>query len=180
MRILGPIVHPFVLTMIANAKPQFPFGRTIRTQLVGDHDTGRSTLARQKFAYETLGSLGIAAFLHQNLQHKAILINGTPQKMLLALDRDNHFIQVPFVTKSRGTPTDRVGIGAAELLSPFPHRFVGDDDPSVSKHIFDHAKTEWKAIIQPHCLSDDLSGETMTVIKRAAWFGHASLISVKS
>ncbi len=100
MGILSPIVQTLVLTMIANGEANLSLCCTIRTQFVGDHDTWRSALTRQKFAHETLGSLGITPSLDKNIQHKAILINSAPKKVAFAVDRDNRFIKMPPITKA--------------------------------------------------------------------------------
>ncbi|OYR12261.1 hypothetical protein CEV31_3600 [Brucella thiophenivorans] len=54
-------------------------------------------MRREKLAHEPFGGLGIAAFLYKNLQHKAILIYRSPKEMAFTFDRNNHFIQMPYV-----------------------------------------------------------------------------------
>jgi len=39
--------------------------------------------------HQTLGRLGIAATLHQNLQDETVLIDGAPESVLLTADRNN-------------------------------------------------------------------------------------------
>ncbi len=46
----------------------------------------------------------------------------------------------PFLTKPWRTTTDTTGIASHELLSPFTHCLVGNDDPTESQHVLDHAK----------------------------------------
>ncbi|MCK4207275.1 hypothetical protein J3U99_21155 [Brucella pituitosa] len=79
--------------------------------------------------------------------------------------RNNDFIQVPFITKAWGTAMDFVGIASPELLSPFADRFVGNNDPPVGQHVFNHAKAQGKAELPPHSFGDDLGWKTMAVIK---------------
>jgi hypothetical protein len=49
-------------------------------------------LAFQQLAHQTLGCLGIATTLHQNVEDETILINGAPEPVLLAADRDHRLI----------------------------------------------------------------------------------------
>src|SRR5690606_34229224 len=114
----------------------------------GDHNPRCAALSRKKLAHETFGRLGIAAFLDQNLQHEAILINRSPKNVMLTFDRNNNLIQMPLVTKAWCPATDITGIGPSEFLGPFIHCLICDEYPAISQHIFDHAKAQWKAKIQ--------------------------------
>ena len=60
---------------------------------------------------------------------------------LRPFDHLNHFIQMPFITEAWCATTNTAGIGSPKLLRPFAHCLMRDDDPSISQHIFDHAKT---------------------------------------
>lgn len=97
-------------------------------------------MSREKLAHETLGSLGIAAFLDQNIYHETILINRSPKNVMLTFDRNDNLIQMPFVTKAWCAATNITGIGPSEFLSPFVHSLMCDEDPTISQHVFNHAK----------------------------------------
>lgn len=47
-------------------------------------------------------SLGVATGLRQILQNKAVLIHSAPQPMLLATDRNDDLVDVPFVAEPTG------------------------------------------------------------------------------
>ncbi|WP_093175735.1 hypothetical protein [Pseudovibrio sp. Tun.PSC04-5.I4] len=81
------------------------FRSTVRSQFVSDHPFGHGALLPQKIDKQTLRGLGIALFLKNFTEHMAVLINGAPQIIVLALDHDHHFIQKP-------------DIGSAGFLSP--------------------------------------------------------------
>lgn len=117
-------------------------------KLITHYNTGRIALTGQEFANEMLGSLGITAFLHKKVEHKTILINSAAQKMVHAFDGDNNFIQMSFITKTRGMASDFVSIVSSELLCPFPHCLMSDDDAAVSQLVFHHATAERKAVIK--------------------------------
>ena len=80
--------------------------------------------------------LGIPVALYQDFQYKTILIDGAPQPVFPASDRNNSFIKVPLVTKAWRTPADLVGVVPPELFRPCADRLVCDDDALVGKHVF--------------------------------------------
>jgi hypothetical protein len=57
-------------------------------------------LTAQQSAKEPLGCTLIAARLQQNIDHITILIHGTPKILLLAVDSDEEFVQIPGVTEA--------------------------------------------------------------------------------
>jgi hypothetical protein len=46
-------------------------------------------------------SVGIAPGLNENIEHDTILIDGTPEMVLHALDPDEDFVHVPLVPRPR-------------------------------------------------------------------------------
>ena len=68
-----------------------------------------------------------------------MLIHRAPQVMLLAVDFEEDFVQVPFVARLRAPPLERVRVSLAELATPLPDRFVADDDAAGREDLFDVA-----------------------------------------
>ena len=102
MRILRAIVQPLVLAMF-DAKIHLRPRRAIGAELVGDHDAGRLDGGFQELAHRPLRSAGVSTALNQDVEDESVLINSAPQPMLLAGDRDDDFVHVPFVaTSGRG------------------------------------------------------------------------------
>jgi hypothetical protein len=50
------------------------------------------------------------------------------------------------------------GVVSAEFLTPLPDRFVGNLDAALGQKIFDIAKAQLEAVVEPHGMTDDLSG----------------------
>lgn len=48
--------------------------------------------------------------------------------MMLTLDRQNDFVQKPFITTFCLLSAYVIGIGLPEFQSPLPYRFIGHDD----------------------------------------------------
>ena len=78
MRVLSSIVQIATLPMFNIRKP-LAFRHTVAPQFVGDEDTWHILQARQQPLEEALRCPGIAAALHQNVEHDAILVDGTPR-----------------------------------------------------------------------------------------------------
>ena len=77
-----------------------------------------------------LRSAGVSSTLDQDVEHETILIDRAPKPMLLAGDRDDDLIQMPFVAASRRALADLIGERLAELLPPQAHGLVGHANPA--------------------------------------------------
>jgi hypothetical protein len=171
MGVLGSIVEALVGSML-DAGHDFSFGGVIGSELVGNYDAWRTALALQQLAHQEFGCLGIATALHQNLQHKPVLIDGAPQPMFLASDRDDDLVEMPFIAElAARTSTNLVGEGASEFFCPQPDRLMRNDDPSRCQHVLDHPQAERKPKIQPYGVADDFGRKTMAAVKRIS-VGH--------
>ncbi len=58
----------------------------------------------------------VSSALDQDVENEAILTDSAPEPMLCARDRDNDFVQMPFVTASGCALADPIG----ERLAEFP------------------------------------------------------------
>src|SRR5690242_12220152 len=94
--ILRPVVEAFVLAVL-DARHDLPLGGTVAAQLVGDQHTRRSPLLLQQFAQQAFGGLLIAPALDEDIENKALLIDRTPEPVLLASDGNDDLIKVPLV-----------------------------------------------------------------------------------
>ena len=85
MRILDPIVQPFMLTMFNTGQYR---ARRIAPQLVGDDYPWDILIATQDLAEETGCCLLVAPFVHQDVQDGAFLVHRTIEIVGLAIDLD--------------------------------------------------------------------------------------------
>src|SRR6266849_3999642 len=72
--------------------------RRIAAQLVRDQTSRYGSLAFQQLPEEARGGTPIAPGLHEDIDHVAVFVDRPPEIMLLALDIDEQFVQVPRVT----------------------------------------------------------------------------------
>jgi len=98
MRIFGTIVEPLVLAVL-NLEPQAPARRAIGSELAGDQNTRSAGLFANELAHKPLSSPPVTMALDQGVKHEAVLIDGAPEPVLLAADRDDDLIQMPFVAE---------------------------------------------------------------------------------
>src|SRR6202045_4343531 len=153
MGVFGPVIEALVLTML-DPGHDLPLGSGVALQLVGDEHTRGSTLLLEELAEQAFGGLLVAPALDEN---EAVLVDGTPEPMLLPGEADDHLIEVPFVATARRSPTDPVGEFPAEFEAPLPDRLVRHRDAAGGQHLLDHAQAQREPKIQPDRVADDLS-----------------------
>jgi hypothetical protein len=172
MRVLGSIVQISALSVLDTGK-QLTLSDAIAQQLVGHNHPRLILQTRQQPLEESLRRLGIAPGLNQDIEHNAILINGTPEIMLHALDADEDFVHMPLVTRSWPAAAWAVGETGGELLAPTAHSLIGDDDTALRQDQLNITQAEAEYVIQPNSVADDLGGKPMAVV-RVGWQVHAA------
>lgn len=133
MRGFSAIIQALVLAML-DPRSNLGFCGGVRPKLVCDEYT-RLTPAPKQLEKEPLGRFLVSARLNKDIKHIAIWIHHAPKPVFLALYRDHHFVQVPFVSRLGSIPACFGSKLPAETCYPIPHRFVGNLDPSRSKKI---------------------------------------------
>src|SRR6478736_10324927 len=111
MGVFGTAIEALVLPML-DPGHDLPLGRGVAPQLVGDEHTRGSSLLLEELAEQALSGLLVAPALDKNIENKAVLVDGTPEPMLLPGDTDDDLIQVPLVATERRSPS------ATERRSP--------------------------------------------------------------
>ena len=146
MRVLGPIVQISALSVL-NAGKQLTLSDAIAPQLVG-HDHPRYILQTlQKPLEEALRGVGIAPGLNEDVEHDAILIDGTPEIVLHASDSDEDLVQVPLVPWPWPAAAQAVSETRAEFLAPASYRLVGDHDAALSQEQLNVPQAEAEHVV---------------------------------
>src|SRR5258708_11856831 len=141
VRIFCTIVQPFVLPML-HPRQDLAFGCSIALQFIGDNHPWHILKLFEELPKKAFSRLFVPSALDQDIQHVAILIHCSPKIMRFPVDLQIHFIHVPFVSTTRATTTQLVGVGLPKCEAPLSHRFIGDDDPALRQKLFNVAKTE--------------------------------------
>ena len=98
MGVLRPVIQSLVRKVFDDGH-DVAFGRAVGSEFVGDHDSRCLTLSLQTLSHQAFGGLRIATILNQHVENEAILIDSSPQSVLLAANEDVDPIEVPFVAK---------------------------------------------------------------------------------
>ena len=85
--------------------------------------------------------------LNQDVDHVSVLIDCSPEVVLLAVDLHKDFIQMPDIAKATLSPLEFPRIGRTELLTPMSNGFIGDVDSALSQKIFDVAQAQTETVI---------------------------------
>ena len=80
---------------MVSGKTQILERSTVGRQLVGDERVRSEALFLQQFAYQSERSLLVPARLNLDIQHLTFAIHRSPQVHALAVDRHEHFVEVP-------------------------------------------------------------------------------------
>ena len=107
-----------------------------------------------------------------------MLIDGTPEVMLLAIDLEKHLVAVPLVA-GLCTPTAQlIGKLLTKLEAPLPHRFLRHEPASRSQQLFDVTIAEVEAMIEPHRVGDNVLGKAKPFVRWSSDVGcHATSIA---
>jgi hypothetical protein len=70
---------------------------------------GGVTADFRSFPYEPLRSAVVSSTLDQDVENETILIDGAPEPVLFARDRDDDLIHMPFIAASRRALADLIG-----------------------------------------------------------------------
>src|SRR5205823_5748506 len=81
-------------------------------------------LLLEELAEQAFGGLLVTPALDENIENEPVLVDGTPDPMLLPGDADDDLIEVPLVATARRALTNAVGEFPAEFKAPLPDRLV--------------------------------------------------------
>ncbi len=161
------------MAAVLNFRSKFLQGCTIASEFVG-HNNPRRAKRLEEFAKKPSSGPSITPRLDEDVQHVTATINGTPQPILLPVNRKNDFVQVPFIRRRWSIPTDHPGILRSEFSNPGTDSLVADHNAARGEQILNIAQTHGKSVIGPHSIGNNLSRETMAFEStRLLGFCHA-------
>jgi hypothetical protein len=143
MRGFEPIVGKSIHT-VSHVAEDASYGSGIASQFVGNDPQRFGALTTQESSKESLCSALITLRLDQDVDDVAVLIHGSPQILLSAIDSNEDLIQVPVVAQSSLSSLQFPSIVRTELLTPLPDRLIGHDDSTLGKEISTSRKLRQK------------------------------------
>ena len=160
---LGAIVG-ILLRIVNHARQNCSLRSTIALQFVGDDPERFFSLALHQSAQESLRCAPVPSRLQQNIDDITVLIHGTPKILLLAVNSDEQFIQIPAIAEATLSPFQLPNVVWTELLTPASNRFIGNGDASLSQKILDITEAHAEAMIDPHGVADDFRWESVSMV----------------
>jgi hypothetical protein len=97
---------------------------------------------------ETLRGSLVAKLLQQDVEFGTVLIDGAPQHVRLAAQRQEHFVQVPRTAWLAASRLD-LREARAKLVAPAADRLVADDHAALEQQLFDVAQAELEPEVLP-------------------------------
>ena len=135
VRVLGAIIAIPMLPML-DSWQYLALGGSVALQSISDDHARDVGEPFAQFAEELLCCLLIAPALYQAIQHVAVLIHHPPQIVMLALDGEYHFVDVPLVTVSRTAAPELIGVLLTELTSPLANRLIRHSNATFTQELF--------------------------------------------
>jgi len=137
---------------------------TVALEFVGDDPERLLVLAAHQSAKESLGCALIAPGLQQNIDDVSVLIHGTPEILLLAVDSDEEFVQIPDVAEATLFPLQTLYITRSEFSAPLSDGFERNQDAAFGQQIFDITEAHTETMIDPHGIADDFRRESVSAV----------------
>jgi hypothetical protein len=166
MRDLGSIVG-VPLHTVSYVAEDGSYGSRVASQFVGNDSPWFGTLVPQESPKESVCGAPIAMRLDQDVDHVAVLIHSTPEVMLLAIDSNEDFIQIPVIAQSTLPSLQFPDIVRTELMTPLPDRLIGHDNSPLGQEILYVSEAQREAMVRPDRIADDLGRETIAGITRS-------------
>jgi hypothetical protein len=102
--------------------------------------------------------------LNQDVDPVSVLVHCPPEVMPLPLDVHEELVQVPDVPQPSLSTLELLGVLGSKLLTPLPDGLIGDDDASLRQELLDVPETQAESVVKPHCVTNDLRGESVSVV----------------
>ena len=111
-----------------------------------------------------------------------MLINGSPEIVLLAIDLQKDLIQMPLVARTLTATPQFISVCLPKLQTPLPNGFIGHDDPALCvARSSTVPETEREAEIQPDRVADNFRWEAKAfVIGSSGVCFHAVILTHRS
>src|SRR5438874_2632228 len=114
MRVLSPVVEITALP-VSDLRQDLALRHSVAPEAVGDQAPWFILQSPQQALEEALGSSGVPAILHEDVEHDTVLINRTPEIMLHAVDAQKYLVQMPSVARLWSPSAQLVSKAPAEL-----------------------------------------------------------------
>ena len=146
---------------------------SIAAKLVSDNDCRLVPETSQQPLEELLRRFLVTSVRDEDVKFDTILINRTPQVLLLTFYLKEDLIEVPDASGLWSFLLDLGGKVRSEIEAPFPDSFMADHDAPLQEKVTNISQAQAKAVIKPDGVSNDFDGESVARIKAVAHRGSS-------
>src|SRR5215210_4157687 len=135
---------------------------SVALQPIGHDAPGLVLQTSEQALEEPLCRGGVPAVLDEDVEHNTVLVHRAPEVIQLAIDLQEHLIEVPSVARLGPALTELSGEVGAELEAPLPDALMADDDASLGQDKLHLAQAQAEHVVQPDGIADDLGWEAVS------------------
>ncbi len=147
----------------------------VAPQAVGDQAPGLILETGKQPLEETLGGGGVPPILDQDVEHDPLLIHRSPEVMQLAVDANEHLVQMPGVAWPRPSAPQLGRVARAELQALAPDALVAHHHAPFGQDQLDIPQAQAEHVIEPHGMADELGREAVPGVGGRVWHHLTSL-----
>ena len=136
----------------------------VAPEALGDEAAWGAAAPLEQLRKEPRRSVAITAGSEQDVDDVALLVDGAPQVLPLAANRDEQLVEMPGVAERSGPVPKPPRVRNAKGCTPVPDGFVRDGDTPLREELFHVAKAEREAIVEPDGMTDDGGWEAVAGI----------------
>jgi hypothetical protein len=163
MRQFGTVIG--ILRRVVNrARDQFSMRDAVASQLVRDNLPGFTAIISKQPFEKPPSSCAVASCLQKYIDYLSVLINGSPQVLLPAMNLHEHFVDEKCISKSLMPTLQALDILGPKLVTPQANGLIAHFNTSFRQQIFDIPATKIKSEIQPNGVLYDFRWKTMPLI----------------
>jgi hypothetical protein len=151
----GTVIQ-IALLAVLHARQDLPLRRSIAFQRNHHDDTWRIRQALEQLTEELFPSHLIPPALHENRGYVAVLSHRAPQMMPLAVDGENHLVEMPFAAWTGTAAPELIGIPLPKFATPLPDGLVGHDDAANEQEFLRITIAQVESVVKPDAVTDDL------------------------
>ena len=163
VRLLRPIIL-ILLSTVNRVGHDLSLSYRITSQLISHDLSGLGATGTHQPPEEALCCCTITSGLQIHINDFTILVDRSPQVMLLAVYLYEDFIDVESVAVTAVLALQATSINSSKLDAPEADRLPSDDDAPLCQKIFNIPMAEIKTVVEPNSIRNDIGRESVAFI----------------
>jgi hypothetical protein len=132
MRQFGTVIS--ILRRVVNrARDQFSMRDAVTSQLIRDNLPGFTAIISKQPFEEPPGSCAVVSTLQKDINDFSVLVNGSPQVLLPAMELHEHFVDEKCISKSLMPTLQALDIVGPKLVTPQANRLIAHLNTSLGQ-----------------------------------------------